>query len=254
MVILMSSQQVSDDLYAIIEDLIDKSNRNEPIQSHDRNQGKVQEQNQSSAKRTNNAEKTKSHQLKENSGTIKLSNLSFKELLNTKKDLTNLKHQLVNSKNPRQYKDQLIKINKIEQKVDHAMINRRQIDIQKSIHSLQKNPRYYALQVIQTKDKVSRIKSNLEKNPRQNQRQLEKINHVEKRLNQKLQRMKTTQLNKTINIIQKNPKKYRQELTKFKTINRKLEKQQSQNQQKLKAHQKNQQMEVAKRKHAVLSR
>lgn len=233
----MSSQQITDELYEIIDELIEKSRRNQPEPSQSKEKNDEQDNSRSEKPQSDN---TKSQQSKEDK-TIKLSNLSYKELASTKKDLNNLKEQLVNIKNPRQFKNQLSKINKLENKIDHALEKRPEKDIQKSIHSLQKNPRYYVLQVINTKEKLEKIKFNLEKNPRQNQKQLEKINHIEKRLDQKINRMKSNQLNITIHLIQKNPKKYKQELTKFKIIDRKLEKQQ-----KLKAQEKNIQKENKK--------
>jgi hypothetical protein len=200
--------QITDELYGIIDDLADKSrNRSFNKNQIDKENDYIHDQS--------------------DKGKVKFSNLTYKEMSSAKKDIGELKEQL--KVNPRQYKNQIDKITKVEKKLDNAMIRRKEKDIDKSIHALQKNPRKYAVQTFQTRSRILELRKNLERNPEKYKKQLEKVYHLEKRLDQRLGRMKNDQLNKAITAVYRNPGKYRDELKKFKSIEGKLDKQRTNN-------------------------
>jgi len=86
--------------------------------------------------------------------------------------------------------------------------------------------------VVETKGKLAALRVNLEKNPRENKNALDKINKLEQKLDVKIENLKSAQINKAIYVIQKNPNKYNQELTKYKEIQRKLINQKENNKEK----------------------
>lgn len=195
--------ELTQNLYDILDDLIDRAT--------------------SSMKRSNESRKEQPTRNNESDKNISLSNLSYKDLSNTKEKLNALKDDL--KKNPRKYQSELAKIQKVENKIDHAMERRKDKDINKAVTALQKNPRRYVLKVAETKIKLETLKNELEKNPRRHKTALEKVNKLNGRIDNKIDHMKTRQINKAIYVIRKNPQKYEKEYNKFKEIENKLNKQ-----------------------------
>lgn len=221
---LDSKDQVTQELYEILEDLFEKARSKQPEEKQKKD--KVN-RNDKSYKRMN-IDTTEKHNDKERK--VSLSQLSYKELSETKTKLNELKDEL--KQNPRKYSKELKKIDTVENKMDIAMKRRKQKDINKSIQTLNKNPRHYILKVVETKGKLAALRVNLEKNPRENKNALDKINKLEQKLDVKIENLKSAQINKAIYVIQKNPKKYNQELNKYKEIQRKLMNQKENNKEK----------------------
>jgi len=221
---LDSKDQVTQELYEILEDLFEKARSKQPEEKQKKD--KVN-RNDKSYKRMN-IDTTEKHNDKERK--VSLSQLSYKELSETKTKLDELKDEL--KQNPRKYSKELKKIDTVENKMNNSMKRRKQKDINKSIQTLNKNPRHYILKVVETKGKLDALRVNLEKNPRENKNALDKINKLEQKLDVKIETLKSAQINKAIYVIQKNPKKYNQELTKYKDIQRKLINQKEKNKEK----------------------
>lgn len=239
-VILVGTQdKVVDEFYGNIEYPIEKSGNRTSSQY---NKKRI-DYNHPIKKETKPIEKQKS---------IKLSNLTSKELSSAKQNLNNLKNKLL--KSPIQYKNQLEKLNKLEKKIDHELVKRREKDNQNSINLLQRNPKYYTVQIFDTMNKLQKVKSNLEHNPQQYKNQLAKLNLLQKRLDQQLSRMKNNQLDKAINIMHKNSGKYKEVLKKFKIIEKKLERQIKNSQHHAKNNKKQQQKEKPKVRDISISR
>ncbi|UOR14095.1 hypothetical protein [Halobacillus amylolyticus] len=209
-----AKDHVNQQLYEILEELFDKA-RNMSPSRHSKPEMSL-DQNHDSGKRISSIDKdTPTKNQKAN-----LSNLSFKELSTAKEKLNDLKNEL--NQNPRKYKTELAKINGAENKITNAMEKRKNKDLNKAIDVLKKNPRRYVLKVVETKNKLDTLRIHLEKNPRRHKSALDKVNKLESKLNQKIDKMKTQQIRKAIYVIQRNPQKYGQELKKFQDIEKKL--------------------------------
>jgi len=226
--------QVTDDLYQILEDLFEKTKQmrhpdkktriNQPLEEN-----KLQEKTSTNEKdniRTGNHD---SEKRQNNERRIPLSQLSYKELADTKNKLNELKKNL--NESPRKYSKELQKIETVNNKLNNAMDKRKQKDINNNINNLNqklnRNPRSYVLRVIETKGKLDSLRVNLEKNPRENKPALDKLNKLEKKMDSKIEKMRSSQINRAIYAVHKNPKKYSQELNKYKDIKMKLDKERS---------------------------
>ncbi|WP_404456839.1 hypothetical protein LG329_19570 (plasmid) [Virgibacillus necropolis] len=222
----MSVDNVSQELYDILESLFDKANK---LSKSRLNKEKNLEQ--AEQKNDNNKTDTKERS-KEKEQKVSLSELSFKELSSAKSKLNDLRSEI--NQNPRKYKQELLKLDKAENKIDSALDKRKQKDLNKAITTLKKNPRRYVLKVVETKNKLDTLRIHLEKHPRQNKSELSRINQLEGKLNSKIENMKSKQLNKAIYVIQKNPKRYGKELGKFQDIEKKLNSQKAKNEKDIK--------------------
>ncbi|RLL43768.1 hypothetical protein D8M04_12690 [Oceanobacillus piezotolerans] len=154
---------------------------------------------------------------------VRSNTLSLKKLISTKDKLNELKQEL--NQNPIKYKTEIEKIHRVERKIDNALNKRKEKDLLKSIDVLKKNPSYYVLKVVETKNKIDALRVHLEHSPKGNISALDQVNRLEYKLNQKIGKIKTEQINKAIYAIQRNPKKLEQELKKFQDMERKLNKQ-----------------------------
>jgi len=211
--------QVTQELYEILEDIFNKARNTQQEKSQPNNQNNKQfERNDKKENTRMNMDKTNAKESKDKK--IPLSRLSHKELSETKNKLKDLKEELKD--NPSKYNKQLQQIYLAENKIDNAMKKRKEKDINKSVQTLNKNPRHYVLKVVETKGRLHTLRAHLENNPRKNKNALDKINKLEKKLDGNIENMKTSQINKAIYVVQKNPKKYNQELNKYKDIQKKL--------------------------------
>jgi len=149
-----------------------------------------------------------------------LSRIPQKDLMDTRYKLQEIKQEL--SQNPGRYKKEIIKINKIQKKMDQAIQKQKERELNKYLNTLKRNPRFYVLRVIETKGKLDTLKVHLEKNPQNNKEKLEKVYKLEAKLNTKIEKMKMSQLNKALHTFSINPGKFNKELDKYKEIQRKL--------------------------------
>lgn len=176
-----------------------------------------------------------------------LSKVPYKELAATNDKLKEFKQEL--SKDKGKYEKEIIKIEKLQKKIEHTMKKQQINEVNKNINKLKHNSRFYVLRVIETKGKLDTLKVSLENNPRANHSQLDKLSKLEAKLQSKIDRMKTHQINKTITMARLNPRKFNAELNKYRDIERKLESQKNKlENQNDKSHTQNKEKTAAKEK------
>lgn len=75
---------------------------------------------------------------------------------------------------------------------------------------------------MEAKDRLMILKTKLQENPRQYKAELQRMDKLEQRLNQKIENARLKTLRRAIMYIEKNPKRYKEELQRFSELEARL--------------------------------
>ncbi|QXJ40708.1 hypothetical protein BV455_04085 (plasmid) [Parageobacillus caldoxylosilyticus] len=189
-----SRDHINQSLYEILEEILAKAKRAQKL--NPTSPGK------SSLEETNSNEK------------------SLKNLLKAKENLADLKQKLM--QNPKKNKKELERLQRIESKLEVSIRKAERREIARALTALKKDPKRTVLRLVETKDKLMMLKTKLKENPRRYKTELQRMEKLEQRLNQKIENARLKTLRRAIMYIEKNPKRYKEELQRFNELESRL--------------------------------
>jgi hypothetical protein len=189
-----SRDHINQSLYEILEEILAKAKRAQKLNPTS--------PEKSSSEETNSNEK------------------SLKNLLKAKENLADLKQKLM--QNPKKNKKELERLQRIESKLEVSIHKAERREIARALTALKKDPKRTVLRLVETKDKLMMLKTKLKENPRRYKTELQRMEKLEQRLNQKIENARLKTLRRAIMYIEKNPKRYKEELQRFNELEARL--------------------------------
>jgi hypothetical protein len=140
-------------------------------------------------------------------------NRNLKQLLAAKENLYIVRDKM--SQDPEKYRDELAKLGKMESKLNVSITNAIQKEGTLAMATLKQNPERFVLLMADTKSKISDLRSQFEQEPRKYKEQLDKLDLIEKKFEQKIDRYQSENLRSAMSYIQRNPEKFAERLNRF---------------------------------------
>lgn len=140
-------------------------------------------------------------------------NRNLKQLLAAKENLYIVRDKM--SQDPEKYRDELAKLGKMESKLNVSITNAIQKEGTLAIATLKQNPERFVLLMADTKSKISDLRSQFEQEPRKYKEQLDKLDLIENKFEQKIDRYQSENLRSAMAYIQRNPEKFAERLNRF---------------------------------------
>jgi hypothetical protein len=144
----------------------------------------------------------------------------LKNLLKAKENLADLKQKLM--QNPKKNKKELERLQRIESKLEVSIRKTERREIARALTALKKDPKRTVLRLVETKDKLMMLKTKLKENPQRYKIELQRMEKLEQRLNQKIENARLKTLRRAIMYIEKNPKRYKEELQRLNELEARL--------------------------------
>ncbi|QSB50573.1 hypothetical protein [Parageobacillus toebii] len=189
-----SRDHINQSLYEILEEILEKAKRAQKLNPPSPEKSELEE--------------TKSNEK------------SLKNLLKAKENLADLKQKLM--QNPKKNKKELERLQRIESKLEISIRKAERREIARALTALKKDPKRTVLRLVETKDKLMMLKTKLKENPRRYKAELQRMEKLEQRLNQKIENARLKTLRRAIMYIEKNPKRYKEELQRFSELEARL--------------------------------
>lgn len=145
---------------------------------------------------------------------------SLKTLLKAKENLNDLKQKLM--ENPKKNKKELERLQRIESKLEVSIRKTERREIARALTALKKDPKRTVFRLVEAKDRLMILKTKLQENPRRYKAELQRMEKLEQRLNQKIENARLKTLRRAIMYIEKNPKRYKEELQRFSELEARL--------------------------------
>jgi hypothetical protein len=189
-----SRDHINQSLYEILEEILEKAKRSRKLNPPSPEKSELEE--------------TKSNEK------------SLKTLLKAKENLNDLKQKLM--ENPKKNKKELERLQRIESKLEVSIRKAERREITRALTSLKKDPKRTVFRLVEAKDRLMILKTKLQENPRQYKAELQRMEKLEQRLNQKIENARLKTLRRAIMYIEKNPKRYKEELQRFNELEARL--------------------------------
>lgn len=189
-----SRDHINQSLYEILEEILAKSKRAQKLNPPSPEKSELEE--------------TKSNEK------------SLKTLLKAKENLNDLKQKLM--ENPKKNKKELERLQRIESKLEASIRKAERREIARALTSLKKDPKRTVFRLVEAKDRLMILKTKLQENPRRYKAELQRMEKLEQRLNQKIENARLKTLRRAITYIEKNPKRYKEELQRFNELEARL--------------------------------
>ncbi|ABO68808.1 hypothetical protein [Geobacillus thermodenitrificans] len=189
-----SRDHINQSLYEILEEILEKAKRSRKLNPPSPEKSELEE--------------TKSNEK------------SLKTLLKAKENLNDLKQKLM--ENPKKNKKELERLQRIESKLEVSIRKAERREITRALTSLKKDPKRTVFRLVEAKDRLMILKTKLQENPRRYKAELQRMEKLEQRLNQKIENARLKTLRRAIMYIEKNPKRYKEELQRFNELEARL--------------------------------
>lgn len=189
-----SRDHINQSLYEILEEILEKAKRSRKLNPPSPEKSELEE--------------TKSNEK------------SLKTLLKAKENLNDLKQKLM--ENPKKNKKELERLQRIESKLEASIRKAERREIARALTSLKKDPKRTVFRLVEAKDRLMILKTKLQENPRRYKAELQRMEKLEQRLNQKIENARLKTLRRAIMYIEKNPKRYKEELQRFNELEARL--------------------------------
>ena len=189
-----SRDHINQSLYEILEEILEKAKRSRKLNPPSPEKSELEE--------------TKSNEK------------SLKTLLKAKENLNDLKQKLM--ENPKKNKKELERLQRIESKLEVSIRKAERREITRALTSLKKDPKRTVFRLVEAKDRLMILKTKLQENPRRYKAELQRMEKLEQRLNQKIENARLKTLRRAIMYIEKNPKRYKEELQRFNELESRL--------------------------------
>ena len=189
-----SRDHINQSLYEILEEILEKAKRSRKLNPPSPEKSELEE--------------TKSNEK------------SLKTLLKAKENLNDLKQKLM--ENPKKNKKELERLQRIESKLEASIRKAERREIARALTSLKKDPKRTVFRLVEAKDRLMILKTKLQENPRRYKAELQRMEKLEQRLNQKIENARLKTLRRAITYIEKNPKRYKEELQRFNELEARL--------------------------------
>ncbi|CAM4120975.1 hypothetical protein ABEV12_08315 [Geobacillus stearothermophilus] len=189
-----SRDHINQSLYEILEEILAKSKRAQKLNPPSPEKSELEE--------------TKSNEK------------SLKTLLKAKENLNDLKQKLM--ENPKKNKKELERLQRIESKLEVSIRKAERREIARALTALKKDPKRTVFRLVEAKDRLMILKTKLQENPRRYKAELQRMEKLEQRLNQKIENARSKTLRRAIMYIEKNPKRYKEELQRFSELEARL--------------------------------
>lgn len=189
-----SRDHINQSLYEILEEILEKAKRSRKLNPPSPEKSELEE--------------TKSNEK------------SLKTLLKAKENLNDLKQKLM--ENPKKNKKELERLQRIESKLEVSIRKTERREIARALTALKKDPKRTVFRLVEAKDRLMILKTKLQENPRRYKAELQRMEKLEQRLNQKIENARLKTLRRAITYIEKNPKRYKEELQRFSELEARL--------------------------------